>query len=1063
MSRGLISACVRNPVFANLAAAGILVWGVVTVRSLPRETYPETAVDHVLITVFYPGGDPEDIERSICVKIEQVIEGIPGLGEISSLSTEDFGKVLAEFDPSVTPTGEVLRQVQDRVNTITTFPSEAKKPVVTEVIARNQVIGVGVYGDAPEGTIKRIAEDVRDELMAHPAISQVSLSGVRDYEISIELTEEGLQRYGLTLQQVIDAISAGSLDLPAGTLRTRREEISVRTIGQRYTAHDFEDLIVIARPDGTSIRLGQIARVRDTFEETPVFGRVNGVPGAMINVAKTSKEDISEVAAIVRHYVKTAQASLPEGIKLSIWGDMSRDVDSRLEMLVMNGLLGMVLIVLCLLLFMDLPSTLAVTLGVPVSFAGAITAIGLTGGSLNMISLLGLLMATGLIVDDAIVIAESVRARARSGSDPELAAVEGTHEVARPVLASSVTTIIAFVPLMFVEGVMGKLIYVLPVVVIAAIVASAFEGFVILPAHLGEWIGRSRSAKVAPWRRRIRDRFDAWIDTFIARCYRSVLSRALAGRVVVAAGSLAGFLVCIGLVLGGWTPFVMFPKIDGNTLQCRVRFPEGVPIEVSQAAVARMEQAALGLNNDPAVKPATAGELVQQVYSVIGEWPDFAARRGSGLCATSIGLMPSEERRVDSAAIIEHWRNAFQLPDAASIAITREEIGPTEKPIEIRLLGEDLGQLRIAADDLRVKLAGFDYVFDIDDDLIAGKRELQVSLKPRARTLGLTVADLASQLRQGLFGGEALRLQRGSDEVRAVVSYVDGDSRSLGALENLRIRTKNGAEIPFLEAAETKLLRGWSSIWRQDGKRRVRVQADIDERHGNAEQIVQTLESQYLPQLEERYSSVKYLIDGQRKRITESLSSLRDGAAVAGVIMFAVLGTVLRSYVQPVIIMAAIPLGMIGAVLGHEIMGYDLTLMSIFGMVALAGIVVNDSLVLVDRINRNVADGMGVTEAVALAGEMRFRAVILTTVTTVAGLLPLLAERSSQAQSLIPMAISIAFGELFGTVLTLFVVPALYLLLNDVRRFVHWLRYGGSYPRPEIVEEAARERLLPAG
>ena len=1055
-------AFVRNPVFANLAAAGILVGGIAAAVKLPRESFPETAVGYVVTTVPYPGANPEDIEESICIKIEQAIEGIPGLGEVISFSKHDVGQVFAEFDPDIIPTTEVLRQIQDRVNGITTFPEESERPTITESLIRNQVINVGVYGQAPERTIKRVAEDIRRELLTHREISQVNLSGVRDYEISIQLMEETLKRYELTLQQVIDMIARSSLDVPAGTVRTRREEINVRTIGQRYTAADFEDLVVIARPDGTSVRLGQIARVRDAFEETPIIGRVNGQTGAMITVAKTGKEDISRIASIVREYVSAASPYLPSGIHLSIWGDASREVDARLEMLVKNGIMGMALVLICLLLFLDLPSALAVAVGIPVSFAGAMAAVGLTGNTLNMISLVALLMAVGIIVDDAIVIAESVRARTREGLVPELAATEGTRLVAMPVLVSSATTIVAFIPLMNVEGVMGKLIYVLPVVMIAAIVASAFEAFVILPAHLVEWSRPEIPAGTVSRRAAVRQWLDGWIDRVITRTYRPGLRRALNGRLIVLGVSVAAILSCVGLVAGGRAPFVLWPKFDTNKIRVRVRFPEGTPIEVSRAAVARIEEAARELNKDPDLEPASDGELVQQIYSVVGEWSTLVAKRGSALCEVSLELMPAEVRRVDVARIIDHWRRDIgTIHDAVSVTITREQLGPTDKPLEIRLLGQNLEDLRQATEELAEKLESYAGVFNITVEPTYGKRELRVSLKPAAANLGLTVADLAAQLRQGLYGGEAVRLQRGSDEIKVMVSYVESDRQSLGAIENLRIRTHRGVPIPFHEVAQTEMVRGYSMIPRMDGKRRARVQADVDERYANAERVVQDLEVSYLPGIEQRYPGIRYIIDGQRKRISESLRSLVRASAVAGVVMFALLGTVLRSYVKPMIIMAAIPLGLVGAVVGHAIMGYPLTLMSVFGMVALTGIVVNDSLVLVDRINLNLFAGQGVFEAVASAGEARFRAVVLTSVTTVAGLLPLLAERSTQALTLIPMAISIAFGLIFATVLTLFVVPSMFLLVNDLKRLAYWLRHGGAYPLPEAVETAMREHPAP--
>lgn len=1054
--RGLITAAVRNPVFANLAALGILVGGFMAVRGLPRETFPETALDHLTITVPYPGATPRDIEDSINIKIERVIEGIPGIWEISSYASAGVGTVIAAFNPSILPSGEVLRQVQDRVNSITTFPAEAERPIVAEAVIRNPVIKVGVSGDAPERTIKRVAEDIRIGLMAKPEVSQVGLSGVRAYEISIELTEEALQRYGLTLQDVINAIATSNLDLPAGTVRTRFEEINVRTMGQRYTALDFEDLVVVARPDGTTLRLSQLATVRDSFEETPVFGRINGQPGVTLDVSKTTKEDTSKIARVVREYVNETRPTLPDGIELTLSQDASLAIDARLAMLARNGVMGMVLVVVTLLLFMDFRSALAVSLGIPVSFAGALVVTRLSDGTLNMISLLGLLMATGIIVDDAIVIAESVRARARDGLSPEAASFDGTMRIAMPVLISSVTTIVAFIPLMFVSGVMGKLIYALPVVVIAAIVASGVEAFLILPAHLCEW-SPPDERRIAPWRVTVRRRLDDFIDHFIETCYVPLLKRARQGRLVVLAGALALVLLCVGIVAGGRSAFVLFPKMDSDTLRARVRFPEGTPADVGQATIERMEQAALALNEDPDWEPAANGKLVQHVYSVGGEWAEFVPERGSSLCETSIELMPAEQRKLDCADVISRWRERIgAIPGALTFSITRQELGPTDKPIEIRLLGDDLEELRRAADALEAKLASFDGVFDITDDLLPGKRELQVTLQPAAQNLGITVADLAAQLRQGLHGGEAVRLQRGTDEIKVMVSYVEADRRSLSAIENLRIRTRSGAEVPFTEAAETKMVRGYSSIGRQDNHRRIRVQADVDERYANAERIVQELSATVLPDLERQYPGVEPVIEGQRKRINESMTSLVEAFAVALAAMFALLGTILRSYVQPLIIMAAIPIGMVGAVLGHVVTGYDLTLMSVFGMVALAGIVVNDSLVLVDQINQNLKRGMCVSAAVAEAGASRFRAVIVTSLTTIAGLLPLLAERSTQALSLIPMAISIAFGLMFVTILTLFVVPVLFLVSNDVKRFARWLWRGGDYPAPEVVERAAQ-------
>ncbi len=1054
---GIIGAIVGNPVMANLIAIGILVAGVVSARQLPRETFPDTNVDHILVTVPYLGATPEDIEQSICIKIEQAIQGVPGVWELTSISRENVGLVVAAVDASISPTADVLQQIRNKIDAITTFPPDANRPVAIEVVIRSVVINIGIRGDVPEHTFKNIAQQIHDDLVANPNISQVSIAGVRDYEVTIKLSEEALQRYGLTLQHVIDAITASSLDLPAGTVRTQHEEINVRTLGQRYSAADFSELVVIARPDGATVRLGQIAEVHDSFEDVPLYGRVDGQAGAMITVSKTGPEDISEIAEIVRNYVASAQHDLPAGIHLTTWADASRDVDGRLIMLLKNGMTGMVLVVFALLLFMDLRSTIAVALGIPVAFAGAVAVLGVTDSTINMISLLGLLMATGIVVDDAIVIAEAVRKQAREGLAPMEAAVAGTRRVAIPVLLSSLTTIVAFVPIMFVKGVMGKFIYVLPVVVIATIVASAIEAFAILPAHLAEWVSEGKIDK-PNWRTRTRAKLDHFIEAIVTIYYRPVVRWSLTHRALVLAGVGACVLISIGLVLGGRTPFVLFPKVNGNTLKARVKFPEGTPIAITEAAVLRLEEAARQLNSDPSLTPATPGPLVQHIYSSIGEWAEFVPDRGSAYGETYIELMAAEDRDIDLAIVVERWLEAVgDIYDTEIFTITRQALGPTEKPLEIRLLGDDLQQLRAAADEVEAKLASYEGVFDISDDLNPGKRELQVRLKPNASNLGLTVAEVAAQLRQGLLGGDAVHLQRGKEEVDVVVSYGDDDSRSIGAIEKMRLRTRTGVEIPFSEVLDTEMVRGYASVGRQDGRRRVRIQADLDERRANAEQIVQSIAKTFLPEITQKYPGVIYLIDGQRARIEESMGSLVRGMIIAIAVMYALIGLPLRSYIQPLMILAAVPLGMVGAIVGHMVMGADITLMSVFGMVALAGIVVNDSLVLLDRINGNLSEGVSVSEAVARAGEERFRAVVLTSLTTVVGLLPLLFETSSQAQALIPLTISMVFGLIFATVLTLIVVPVMFIAANDVKRLAYWLRRGGAMPAAESVEQAAQE------
>ncbi|MGB0717023.1 MAG: efflux RND transporter permease subunit, partial [Phycisphaerae bacterium] len=924
----------------------------------------------------------------------------------------------------------VMRQIEQRINAIRNLPEDTEPPVVTEFVVRDLVLNIGIYGEASERSIRNAAMKLRRKLLQHTAISQVSIAGLNNLEVSIELSQQALDKFGLKASHIVDAIHRASFDLPAGTMEVAGEEINVRTVGQRYSARQFGDIPLITRQDGAMVRLNQVADIQDRLEHNGVVSRVNGQPGLVIKVFKTKGEDINVVAAAARAVMAEQKAKLPATMHLATWADASQEVTARLHMLAENAAIGMVLVVLSLLIFVNRQSAMAVALGIPVALAGALAALGLTGGSLNMISLLGLLMATGIIVDDAIVIADSVRKYAQQGMPPLKAAVKGTGEVALPVLASSATTIIAFVPLMLVDGVMGKMIFVLPVVVIAVVIASCVEAFLILPAHLDAWSG-NKSGRDNSYQSSLRQRLDRIIDNFIVKTYEPTLNACLANRGVVLAAALSIFLVCTGAIWGNHVPIVMFPSRDANIIRARVQFPDGTPLAVTGAAVAQMEAAAGAIRNDDSM------ELVRHVQAVVGEWSDYVPQKGHSLGEVIVELSPAESRRTDVRHAMEQWRDAIgSMPGAEALTIDAMTLGPTSKPIEVHLLGEDLDQLRAAAGELCTKLSAFKGVFGVETNLRTGKKEVQVIPKPDAGTLGVTVADLATQLRHRLHEKEAVRVRRGINEVKAIVRHDAQDRQNLGTLEQLRVRSAGGAEIPFEEVATTRTVRGYAKIVRKNGLRQVRVEADVDERHMNGRRITDELSASFLPELKARFPEITFTIDGQHQRIAESLSSLWNASLIAGLTMFALLGTVLRSYVQPIIVMAAIPLALVGAVAGHALLGHELSLMSIFGMTALAGIVVNDSLVLVDRIRRNLKDGTDVNRAVVEAGKSRFRAVIVTSLTTIAGLLPLLAERSAQAQSLIPIAISIAFGLAFATVLVLLVVPCLYKVVNDGKRLI---------------------------
>ncbi|MCH7807858.1 MAG: efflux RND transporter permease subunit [Planctomycetes bacterium] len=1057
--RGLIAGGVRNPVLVNLAMVCMLVGGFLSARHMVREAFPEFSLDHITVEVAYPGASPEDVERGVCIPIDEAVRGLSGIAKVTSSASENFGTLALLLSHDVDDPQRVMEAVKERIGQITTFPSETEKPIIKEMVLRAEVISVAIYGDVPERTLKRYAQEVKDDLQTNPAVSQVVLLGVRDDEITIEVSPEALLAYNLTMAQLLDVIARSSLDLPAGVIRTAQEEVTLRVTGQRYEAADYEDLVVIENQDAV-VRLGEIATIREGFEEQVRRARFDGQPAAIVVIYKTPKEDSAKIARVVRDYVAARQAWLPQRLRMSIWGDTSTVIDSMIAMLLRNGAMGITLVFITLVMFLELRHAVWVAVGIPVSFAGALTIMYFYGETINIISLFALIMVSGIIVDDAIVIAEHIHTRRRAGDPPELASIEGAHRMVLPVLGSSVTTIIAFVPLLYVVGVMGRFIHVFPVVVIGAIVASAFEAFLILPTHVFD--RGVRGGEAQPKRpNRARQFMERAIAHVITRWYRPVYHLAMKNRAVTLSISLVALLIVTGLVVGGRTPLVLLTKDDANIIRARVRFPDGAPVSVAEATIDRLEAAAHMLNDDPEVATASDGRLVRQIYAIVGEFSDIMPVRGSNLCEVRIELMPAEVRRVDVGRIIQRWRHHVgAIHDATEFTIERQALGPTNRPIEIRLFGNDVDDLAEASERIQTRLREFEGVWDVHDDLIPGKRELRVKLRPSSRSLGVTLADVATHLRHGFFGGEAARFQRGRSQVKVRIRYPVEERRAISDLENEWIVTSQGAQIPFHEVATFEWVRSYASIWRQDGQRRIRVRADLDERLANARQILDALESGFLAGVVSDYNDMTYAFGGEREAMDESLASLVDGFTIAVIAIYAVLASILRSYVQPLVIVMALPFGLVGVVVGHLLLGYDLTLMSLFGAVALSGVVVNDSLVLVDAINRSLREGNSVKEAVFRAGEARFRAVVLTSITTVAGLLPLLLERSTHAQAVIPMAISLAFGIMFATVLTLFVVPASFLVVNDVRRMVHWLRYGGDYPEPELVEAAAHDELL---
>ncbi len=1054
--RGAVRWMADNHVAANLLMLVLVVGGAVKVLSIKQEVFPEISLDRVRVSVAYPGAGPEEVEEGILLQIEENLTGVDGIETLQAVAVEGLGSVTAELETGADP-DRVLQDIKSEVDRITTFPEDAEKPVITKLLNRREVISVAVYGDVPERALRERAEAIRDDLLALPQITQVSLSGVRPYEISVEIPEENLRRYGLTLEGVAARLRRASLDLPGGTIKTRGGQILLRTKERRYWGPEYADLTILTAPDGTRVRLGDIARVRDTFRETDTSARFDGLPAAMVRVYRVGDQKPLEISDLVKRYVAGHEAGLPPSLHLATWYDRSELFRSRLDLLLRNARIGLVLVLLTLGLFLEIRLALWVMLGIPISVLGALFVMPVLDVSINMISLFAFILALGILVDDAIVVGESIYAHRERGKPLPRAAKDGALDVAVPVVFSVLTTVVAFLPLVFVTGMMGKFIRVIPLVVISLLLVSLVESLFVLPAHLSGGRPRKKPRGVLGAIEWVRSGFGRGLTWFIHRPYRWFLVACLRNRYTTLAAGVAALLLTLGLVKGGVVQFVFLPKVDGDVVTAVLRMPEGTPVEetsrIQQYIVEKAQEVVAEIDRTRPGRPS----ILRNIYALAGGTlagggPVSVTSSASNLADTAVFLVGSEHRGISSTEVANRWRAAVgEIPGAEALTF-KSSLMRLGANIDVQLAHEEFGVLARASDALKAALARYPGVGDITDSYTQGKRELKLRLKPAARALGVTEEDLGRQVRAAFYGAEALRLQRGRNEVRVMVRYPEADRRSLADLENLRIRTPDGGEMPLADAAEILQGRGFSEIRRTDRKRVVDITADVDENQANAQEILTDLRGGILADLTRDFPGLTYSMEGEEKERRESLASMKDGFVLALVGIFALLAVSFRSYSQPLLIMAAIPFGVVGAVLGHVLMGYDLSILSLFGVVALAGVVVNDSLLLIDRANTALRQGLPPGDAVVEAAVRRFRPILLTSLTTFFGLTPMILETSVQAQFLIPMAISLAFGILFATGITLVLIPALYLALEDLKR-VFGLRQTHGPPTPPQPED----------
>ncbi len=1031
MSGRAVRWAIRNSPAMNMMVIAVLLVGTIAAFSLRREVFPQFELEIILVSVPYPGASPDEVESGICQKIEEAVRSVDGIRKVTAVAAEGAANVVIEVRSDVPSVQKVLNEVKSQIDRIPSFPDLAEEPEVQQISFRNKAITVGVVQQTSvavdaELQLREIAEQVRDDLLGIPEISQAEIAGERKFQIDVEIPERTLREYGLTLGDVARRVRARNLELPGGTIRDQGETYLLRGKDKRVLGKEIAEIPLVTRTDGVVLRVSDLGAVRDEFVDTTSISRINGLPGLAIDVTAASREDLLAMSDAVREYVRAKQ--LPAGYSFQIWGDTSVEVRDRLDLLLRNGMQGLILVFVILSLFLDLKLAFWVALGIPISLLGACAVLMQFDQTLNMLSLFSFLIALGIVVDDAIVIGENVYTHRAMGKSPLQAAIDGTIEVVPSVFSSVATTVFAFVPMFFVTGVMGKFFAVMPLAVIAILTISLLEACFALPCHLAHDSGRP--SPLTGWL----NAGTTWVlETFLRVIYAPIIRLCAAFPAVTVSLAVSFLLLTASLVTSGTVPSIFFPKLDAPEVIATVIFPDGTPARITDAATKRVEQAIQEINQ----RHSTPNRpLVRVTHRMVGLVRNTMPGAGQSIEGSHAGTVYAELvdgalRDLTSEQVVQEWRAAVgRIPGTETLTFGSQSRGPGGKPIEFKLLAatENMAQLEQAVEETKQRLSAFQGIYDVADDSTPGKWELQLKEKPGALALGVPLESIARTVRASYYGEEVMRLQRGRHEVKLMVRYPESDRQSLARFDDIRVDAGDGIQRPITELADVAVTRGYSEINRIDQKRSITISADIDEKLGNAKEIVASLRADFMPALLQKYPGLRVRWEGQQEQDEESVRSLGVGLFIALIAMYVLLTMEFTSYGQPMVVMAIIPFGIVGAVIGHWVMGLPLTLFSTLGLVALTGIVVNDSIVLVDFINGAVRSGVPLELAVLQAGSRRFRPVMLTSLTTIAGLAPILTETSFQAQLVIPMAASLCFGLATSTILVLVLVPVFYLI-----------------------------------
>lgn len=1084
--KAIIGRFAAKPVVANLLAVFSVLAGLSALSVIPVKLLPDVDLSTIMVSVPYLGAAPEDVESGVCSRVEEGIEGVVGIDSVESIADEGLCTVRIQLRHDADERA-VFGKVDTQVNAIDTFPKETERPVIRLLDSAKIVAEVAVTGPTDLRALKELGRQVRDDLLKLPSITRVRIANNWPYEISVEVSAASLLRNNLTFDDVAAAVRQRSVDLPGGYVRTDSGELLLRTSGQAYWGTELAQLVVTTRDDGTRVRLGDVAQVVDGFEDAHQSLNFNGKPAALVQVLRTDEQDMRTISNAVKDFIAASVAKYPAGVELVLRNDESTSVTERLAVLADSGMQGLFLVLILLALFLRPNLALWVAAGIPIALLGALALVYWAGFSLDTMSLTGFILALGMIVDDAVVVGESAHRAHQRGVGQLVGAIEGAHEVLVPVTFGVLTTIAAFAPLLFLDGLTGALFGVQAATVIICLVVSLAECQAVLPAHLGHRSGRVAlgdfgvtllvllilaAFMVAPdlqwgvalgvfamalvWAThllglldqistgfaKLQLKFESGLKRIIEVRFRSLVAAALRNRLITLALGFSAFASAVGIVAGGHLPFTALLPVQGDQVTVRLTMPLGVNADETAEVIAGLAGSARQLRAELAEEGGRSPIL--HVMETLGGHPSktmaFAGERsesGSHLGEVSIQLVPYAERSLTPQQIADRWRElSGPSAQAQKLEFTADRLD-VDSGIEIRLSGADLAVLRTASSALRDKLAEYPGVYGIADSYQQGKEELRLSITPQGEALGLTLSDLGRQVRQAFYGEEAQRVQRGRDDVRVMVRYTAAERGSLDSVYGLRIRVANGGEVPFHTVAEVERGRGLSSITRVDGERSITVTAKVDLMQTSARSVISDLDVAFLPDLAARYPGVSYGLESLRQQ-SEAGASLLLPFLLALFAMFSLLAIPLNSYIQPLIVMSIVPFAFVGAVWGHLLMkGFGsvvgLSMPSIFGIVGASGVVINSALILVHGVNRFRAAGDAMQDALVNAAVSRCRPILITTVTTFVGLAPLLLSRSVHSQTLIPLTASLAYGVLFTSIATLLVLPAFWLTLHRLR------------------------------